>query len=98
VSDQAKGDPFGEKWGNKVYKTSTHGSWTKESSAKRDEEIAKTVPTRRSAAVLREAERTIVFQGRRLGLPFRLVVAAGAPGFSSSWPGAPVVMCGCGAG
>jgi hypothetical protein len=51
VSDQAKGDPFGEKWGNKVYKTSTHGSWTKESSAKRDEEIAKTVPTRRSAAV-----------------------------------------------
>jgi hypothetical protein len=48
VSDQAKGDPFGEKWGNKVYKTSTHGSWTKESSAKRDEEIAKTVPTRRS--------------------------------------------------
>jgi hypothetical protein len=49
VSDQAKGDPFGEKWGNKVYKTSTHGSWTKESSAKRDEEIAKTVP-RRSAA------------------------------------------------
>jgi hypothetical protein len=61
VSDQAKGDPFGEKWGNKVYKTSTHGSWTKESSAKRDEEIAKTVPTRRSAAVLREAERTIVF-------------------------------------
>jgi hypothetical protein len=76
VSDQAKGDPFGEKWGNKVYKSSTHGSWTKESSAKRDEEIAKTVPTRRSAAV----------------------VAAGAPGFSSSWPGAPVVMCGCGAG
>jgi hypothetical protein len=62
VSDQAKGDPFGEKWGNKVYKTSTHGSWTKESSAKRDEEIAKTVPTRRSAAVLREAERSI---GRR---------------------------------
>jgi hypothetical protein len=37
VSDQAKGDPFGEKWGNKVYKSSTHGSWTKESSAKRDE-------------------------------------------------------------
>jgi len=57
----AKNDPFGEQWGNKVYKTSTHGSWTKESSAKRDEEIAKTVPTRRRASVLREAERTIVY-------------------------------------